>query len=248
MKGGVAFSSCQDGESFSKASHSLFTGLLSEGVGTLLLFGLSVYFLRLILGVTGMRLSCGESLLKGLSVLCMKESQVHFPKNAKVEAPLIWSVFLLILGFNLLGLIPVGFVISAQIYFVLPLALLLWASLVLKGLWEGRIFSKSLLLSSAAPRALALPLMLLELVGHFIRPLTLTARLSVNIMAGHILFKTLMAASYKAFLFKAWMGVGVYALAMLFFAAEIVVCFIQAYVFFILLSVYLNEYSAPTSS
>ena len=95
---------------------------------------------------------------------------------------------------------PGRFVFSAQLYFVFPLALVLWLRLVVKGFWEGRLLKKSIFLSSSIPRPLAYPFILLELLGHVIRPLTLSARLRVNIIAGHILFKTLLAARYKAFL------------------------------------------------
>nr|AKP99394.1 ATP synthase F0 subunit 6 [Lingula anatina] len=229
----------------SQKSHSLFSGFFFDGWSGFILAMVMIFVCLPLLKPMGFWSSSLQSAFKSLHQFSMDQTLLYVPKGSKSLAPFMSAIFLCMLFINLLSLTPLGVVYSAHIVITLPLAVVLWASLITMGFWNRRIFSSSEFLSSSIPRFLALPFACLEILGHIIRPLTLSARFSVNAMAGHIMYKSVLAYSAKLAKVSLLKGGLVFILSMLCFAAEICICFIQAYVFFILLNVYYNQYSAP---
>nr|QEG58647.1 ATP synthase F0 subunit 6 [Lingula anatina]BAD69577.1 ATP synthase subunit 6 [Lingula anatina] len=230
---------------YSEKSHSLFSGFFHDGWTGFFLAFLFILICMPMLKPTGIWMSCLQASFKSLHQFLMDQSLMYVPKGSKGVGPFLSGVFFCMLFINLVSLTPLGVVYSAHIVFTLPLAVVLWATLVLKGLWNGRVFLSSEFLSSSIPRFLAIPFACLEILGHIIRPLTLSARFSVNAMAGHIMYKSVLAYSAKLAKVSLLKGGLVFMLSMGCFAAEICICFLQAYVFFILLNVYFNQYSKP---
>lgn len=160
--------------------------------------------------------------------------------------PLIFSVFTFVLTCNLLGLIPwVGsFTPTSHVAVTLALALIVFTVVLGVGLVKHGLHFLTFFWPKGMAWPLALFIMPIEVVSFFIRPFTLAIRLFANMTAGHVLLKvfgTFVVAlgSFGAlpYVFGALPLVVNVALA----ALELLIAVIQAYVFALLASIYLND-------
>jgi len=155
-------------------------------------------------------------------------------------------VFLFILTANLTGLVPFCFTTTSHIIMVSFLALLANMAFIFIGLRQlGLLGFLSHFVPAGAPVALLPLITVIEIVSYLIRTFSLSLRLFANMMAGHILLFILATFMLKIFA-AAPVGAPLYALIMLVimlavYALETGICFIQAYVFLVLLSIYLND-------
>ena len=163
-------------------------------------------------------------------------------------APIITAVFFSVLFMNIPGIIPgMNLAGTAKPGFALVLAIFAWFVFVYAGIREVGLghFLKNSLFPPGVPKALYLLLTPIEAVSTFIiRPFTLFVRLLANMIAGHFLLAlTLSATNY--FLLQhlsAMSGLGIltFAAAFAFTLFEILVAFLQAYIFAVLTAVYVN--------
>ena len=148
------------------------------------------------------------------------------------------SFFVFIVINNFLGLAPYIFTATSHLTLTLSLALSLWIGLFTIAWVKTTQRSLAHLVPLGSPRALAPFMVLIELVRNIIRPITLSVRLAANIVAGHLLITlirrplTSCSSSVLPLIF-----VGLLLLSIL----ESAVALIQAYVFRVLSSLYLNE-------
>nr|YP_009827428.1 ATP synthase F0 subunit 6 [Hermissenda emurai]QIV24374.1 ATP synthase F0 subunit 6 [Hermissenda emurai] len=154
---------------------------------------------------------------------------------------LIFTLMGFILVSNLLGLIPFVYGTTSNIWVAASMALGCWGVLIVSGWTKYPAKSAAHLAPGGAPAPLVPLLVLIETVSVCIRPLTLMVRLIANISAGHIimgLIANALAASalhWEAFAFLVHVG---------YYMFEIFVCFIQAYVFSLLVKLYSEEHPA----
>lgn len=163
--------------------------------------------------------------------------------------PYIMTLFIFILFSNFLGLLPMAFTTTSHIAVTAVLAMLVWVSVTILGfVLHGFGFLKLFWLESA-PLALRPILMVIEVISYFVRPVSHSIRLAGNMMAGHAVIKV-FAAFAPMILISAGIGVVVTPLSILaitaIFALEVLVAFIQAYVFAILTCVYLKDALHPS--
>lgn len=151
------------------------------------------------------------------------------------------SVFLLILVLNLLGLIPMGYAVTGQFHFNATLSLALFFYVLVRYFSGLGLSFFYCFIPSGVPDALKPLLFLIEFSSFLLRPLSLSLRLFANMVAGHVLLHIFAGFSiafftlgYFPFLFSEISLFFIYTL-------ELLVCFLQAYVFFILYSIYLGE-------
>jgi len=151
-------------------------------------------------------------------------------------------VFFFILISNLLGLVPFCFTTTSHLIMVSFLALTANIAFVLIGFSKHGLSFLNYFIPSSAPRPLIPLITVIELVSYLLRTFSLSIRLFANMMAGHILLYIL--ASFVLRL----AGTGLFIAAFLplvlmvgVFALELGICFIQAYVFLVLLSIYLSD-------
>lgn len=140
---------------------------------------------------------------------------------------------------NLLGLTPFVYSISSSLWFASSLALIIWGLLIFS---EGTYSWKKTLahfVPSGSPAILIPFLILIEIVSVFIRPLTLTVRLIANIRAGHIVL-ALIANCLTSLNFPTLFIV--FTVSVFYNMFEVFVCFIQAYIFTLLLKLYRVEH------
>lgn len=136
--------------------------------------------------------------------------------------------FVLLAGFNLISIVCYSYPVTTTLGFNLSLALILWISSIL--FMVNKLHLVRAILPSNSPWYLASFLCLVELIRIGVRPITLCFRLLANLRAGHVLL-TLICK----------IPLGLWSLGTLFGVLELIVSFVQAFVFLILTTVYLEE-------
>jgi F-type H+-transporting ATPase subunit a len=155
--------------------------------------------------------------------------------------PYVLTLFLFILFANLLGLIPMSFTTTSHVAVTVVLALFVFLGVTLLGFARKGVGFLSMFWVSSAPLALRPVLAVIEVISYFVRPVSHSIRLAGNMMAGHAVIKVFAG-------FAAVLGVGavlpIAAIAAV-YGLELLVAFIQAYVFTILTCVYLKDALHP---
>lgn len=156
--------------------------------------------------------------------------------------PYIMTLFLFILFTNLLALIPASFAPTSHIAVTAVMALGVFFTVTAIGFYKhGAHFLKLFWVASAPTVALRIVLAVIEVISYFVRPLSHSVRLAGNMMAGHAVLKVFAG-------FAGALGVGAFipilAITAI-YGLELMVAFIQAYVFAILTCVYLNDALHP---
>lgn len=163
-------------------------------------------------------------------------------RSSKYQVGTLWlsCIFLYILRLNFLGLTPLIYRLTTNIWFNSSLALIIWRTFLLSGYVKDIIQSLAHLVPSGSPLLLIPFLVLIETISILIRPLTLTVRLLANISAGHIIL-TLISTVLSTSLTLLPLSI-ILILLRRYQLFEIFVCIIQAYIFTLLLSLYLAEH------
>jgi len=162
--------------------------------------------------------------------------------------PLIFSLFMFICVSNLVGIIPYAFTISSQIVVTATLALLVFFIVLIYGLYKNGLKFFKIFVPSGIPIFVLPVVVFIEIFSFFLRPISHSVRLFANMLAGHIAlavfasFIPMLAGLGIAGYFGAVLPLGmVIALS----ALELLVAFLQAYVFTILTVIYINDAIHP---
>lgn len=158
--------------------------------------------------------------------------------------PLIFTIFIIVLMGNVLGLIPYSFTYTSHIVVTFALAAIVFFSVVILGLMRHGTHFFSLFLPPGVPMWLWPLIIPIELISFLIRPVTLSVRLFANMMAGHLMLKVFAGFSV-AMIGAGAVGVVGSAFPMLFntvlTAFEFLIALIHAYVFTVLSCIYLKD-------
>ncbi|MCY1126825.1 F0F1 ATP synthase subunit A [Frigidibacter sp. RF13] len=161
--------------------------------------------------------------------------------------PYIFTLFVFIAFSNFLGLLPGAFTTTSHVAVTAVMAVMVFLFVTILGFAKNGLHFLGLFWVSSAPLALRPILAVIELISYFVRPVSHSIRLAGNMMAGHAVIKV-FAAFAPLVLFSA-VGYAVTPLSILaivaMYALEILVAFIQAYVFTILTCVYLRDALHP---
>nr|YP_010957282.1 ATP synthase F0 subunit 6 [Albatrossia pectoralis]WMY90583.1 ATP synthase F0 subunit 6 [Albatrossia pectoralis] len=170
-------------------------------------------------------------------------SQLFLPlsTNSHKWAPLFASLMIFLFSINLLGLLPYTFTPTTQLSLNLGLAIPLWLSTVLIGLRNQPTHTFGHFLPEGTPTLLIPVLIIIENISLVIRPIALGVRLTANLTAGHLLIHLVSSAVFT--LLPTMTSVAILTAILLFLLTllELAVAMIQAYVFVLLLSLYLQE-------
>jgi F-type H+-transporting ATPase subunit a len=163
--------------------------------------------------------------------------------KAKPFIPFVFTIFSYIFFCNLLGLVPTSLTVTAHLVVNFALAAGLIAVVIIAGLKKHGFHFLKLFVPGGVPFWLLPIITMIEIVSFFIRPCSLAIRLFANMMAGHILLKILagMAASLVPTGWLVSTAVFPVMLNIIILIFELVVAFLQAYIFSILASVYLRD-------
>ncbi|MGE0613204.1 MAG: F0F1 ATP synthase subunit A [Hyphomicrobiales bacterium] len=152
--------------------------------------------------------------------------------------PFVFSLFMFILFANMLGMIPYSFTVTSHIIVTFAMALAVFIGVTLIGFARHGIGFLKFFVPSGVP-ALLLPLLVvIEVISYLTRPISLSVRLFANMMAGHTMLKVFGAFVVGLGVLGGWAPL---AFMVAFTGLEILVAFLQAYVFAILTCIYLND-------
>ncbi|MBF0370759.1 MAG: F0F1 ATP synthase subunit A [Magnetococcales bacterium] len=158
--------------------------------------------------------------------------------EAKRYFPYIFGLFLLVMGCNLIGLIPGSFTATSQLAVTGTLAMGVFIFATGLGFKRHGAHYLHFFVPSGLPKLL-LPLMVpIEIISYLARPVSLSVRLFANMTAGHTVLAVLFFFSATLPWFGNWLPFG---FAVIFTAVEIFIGIIQAYIFTILTCVYIND-------
>jgi F-type H+-transporting ATPase subunit a len=162
--------------------------------------------------------------------------------------PYFFFTFWFILLSNIFGLLPYGFTVTGHIIMTFFLAFSFNLSFFLYGVSNHGLKFFLLFLPKGSPVALLPLLVVIEVLSYLLRTLSLSIRLFANMMAGHTLM-FILSSFMLSFLALGFLGIfpmfAVFVLLFCIFALEVGIAFLQAYVFVILLSIYLKDGVAP---
>ncbi|MET0155951.1 MAG: F0F1 ATP synthase subunit A [Rickettsiales bacterium] len=151
--------------------------------------------------------------------------------------PMIFSVFIFVLFCNLLGLIPGAFTATSHISMTFALAVAMFVVLNVYGVARHGMKFFTLFLPHGTPIVFAPLIVVIELFSYLVRPVSLSIRLAANMIAGHTMLKVVAGFVPKLGLFG-FVPIG-FLVALTGF--ELFVAVLQAYIFSLLLCVYLND-------
>nr|WAB69857.1 ATP synthase F0 subunit 6 [Osteocephalus aff. helenae DO-2022] len=169
--------------------------------------------------------------------------QIFTPLNTPGHkwALILASLMIFLLGMNLLGLLPYTFTPTTQLSLNLGLAIPLWLATVAIGFRNQLTASLGHFLPEGTPTLLIPILIIIETISLFIRPMALGVRLTANLTAGHLLIHLISSATMALLFSSPIVSALTFATLLLLTILEIAVAMIQAYVFVLLLSLYLQE-------
>nr|YP_009990940.1 ATP synthase F0 subunit 6 [Oceanodroma tethys]QNN84306.1 ATP synthase F0 subunit 6 [Oceanodroma tethys] len=176
-----------------------------------------------------------------LSHLITKQLMTPLNKKGHKWALILTSLMLMLLTINLLGLLPYTFTPTTQLSMNMALAFPLWLATLLTGLRNQPSASLGHLLPEGTPTPLIPALIMIETTSLLIRPLALGVRLTANLTAGHLLIQLISTATTALLFSMPTVSVITTLILLLLTILEIAVAMIQAYVFVLLLSLYLQE-------
>ena len=162
--------------------------------------------------------------------------------------PFVLSLFMFILMSNVVGIIPYTFTVTSHIIITVALAVTVFLTVVIYGLWKNGLHFFNLFLPSGIPSLMAPMIVVIELLSFLSRPISHSVRLFANMLAGHILLKIVggfVAALGSIGILGAIGAVAPLALTVALTALELLVAVLQAYVFTILTCIYLNDALHP---
>jgi F-type H+-transporting ATPase subunit a len=163
--------------------------------------------------------------------------------------PFVFSIFMFVLFCNVIGLVPYFFTVTSQIVITAALALTIILLVILYGFYKNGLKFLGLFVPQGVPGYLLPLVVAIEVMSFLSRPISLSVRLFGNMLAGHITLKVfasfiLMLGAYGI---VGWAGAVIpFAMTVALTALEILIAFLQAYVFAILTCMYLNDALHPS--
>ena len=217
--------------SYTNSSHAVFITVL-------------VSFLFLKLGIENAKIipSYWQSVVELFYLFIVDIVKQQAGNKAVKYFPLIFTTFMFILFSNLIGLVPENFTSTSHIIVTFTLSLSFNIGFLLIGFITYGIHYLWFFVPSGAPKGLLPLIVVIEVVSYCLRPFSLAIRLFANMMAGHTLLYILSSfvialGQTKYFV----LGLLPFILVAAVIYLEIGIAFLQAYVFAILLTIYLND-------
>jgi F-type H+-transporting ATPase subunit a len=162
--------------------------------------------------------------------------------------PLVFTIFMFILLANLIGFIPYSFTVTSHIIITVALALIVFFTVIIVGIKEHGLHFFKLFVPSGVPIYILPLVVAIEIISFLSRPLSHSVRLFANMLAGHITlnvfggFVVMLLGAAGAVKF---ISVLPFAMTIGLDALELLVAFLQAYVFAMLTCMYLNDALHP---
>lgn len=168
--------------------------------------------------------------------------------EGKKYFPFVFSVFMFVLFGNLLGMLPYAFTFTSHIAVTLALAVVVFLTVTVIAIARHGMHFFSYFFPEGAPVWLAPIIIPVEVISYFSRVVSLSVRLFANMLAGHITVKVFagLVVALGALGIGGWIGAILpLAMTVAITALEVLVAFLQAYVFTVLTCMYLNDAIHP---
>jgi F-type H+-transporting ATPase subunit a len=159
-------------------------------------------------------------------------------KKAKPYFSFIFSLFIFILFCNMVGMLPYSFTVTSHIIVTLTFAIFIFIGVSILGFVIHGFKYLKIFVPSGVPVILLPMITIIEIISYLSRPLSLSVRLFANMMAGHTMLKVFGGFVISLGLIGGWLPLG-FSVALT--GLEILIAFLQAYVFAILTCIYLND-------
>ena len=151
--------------------------------------------------------------------------------------PFVFTLFMFILVLNLIGLIPYTFTVTSHILVTFALAAMVFVVVTAIGFARHGLGYLRLFVPEGVPIWLMPLIVPIELISYLIRPVSLSVRLFANMMAGHTMLKVFAGFVVSLGIF----GIAPLLFTIAFTGLEVVVAFLQAFIFAVLTCIYLND-------
>nr|AFN01470.1 ATP synthase F0 subunit 6 [Canis lupus familiaris]AFN01626.1 ATP synthase F0 subunit 6 [Canis lupus familiaris]AHA52638.1 ATP synthase F0 subunit 6 [Canis lupus familiaris]AWW03064.1 ATP synthase F0 subunit 6 [Canis lupus dingo]WCJ53120.1 ATP synthase F0 subunit 6 [Canis lupus dingo] len=181
------------------------------------------------------------SIQQWLIQLTSKQMLAIHNQKGQTWALMLMSLILFISSTNLLGLLPHSFTPTTQLSMNLGMAIPLWAGTVITGFRYKTKASLAHFLPQGTPLPLIPMLVVIETISLLIQPMALAVRLTANITAGHLLIHLIGGATLALINISATTAFITFIILILLTILEFAVALIQAYVFTLLVSLYLHD-------
>ena len=158
--------------------------------------------------------------------------------KAKPYFAFIFSLFMFVLFCNMFGMIPYTFTVTSHIIVTFVLASFIFIGVTIIGFIKHGFGYLKLFVPSGVPVVLLPLIVVIEIISYLSRPISLSVRLFANMMAGHTMMKVFGGFVISLGIVGGWLPLG-FSVALT--GLEILVAFLQAYVFAILTCIYLND-------
>ena len=158
--------------------------------------------------------------------------------KAKPYFPFIFSLFVFVLFCNMIGMLPYAFTVTSHIIVTLVMAIFIFVAVTIIGFLNHGFKYLKIFVPSGVPVALLPLITVIEIISYLSRPVSLSVRLFANMMAGHTMLKVFGSFVISLGLLGGWLPLS-FSVALT--GLEILVAFLQAYVFAILTCIYLND-------
>ena len=158
--------------------------------------------------------------------------------KAKPYFAFIFSLFMFVLFCNMFGMIPYTFTVTSHIIVTFVLASFIFIGVTIIGFIKHGFGYLKLFVPSGVPVVLLPLIVVIEIISYLSRPISLSVRLFANMMAGHTMMKVFGGFVISLGLVGGWLPLS-FSVALT--GLEILVAFLQAYVFAILTCIYLND-------
>ncbi len=158
--------------------------------------------------------------------------------SAKIFFPFIFTLFMFVLFCNMIGMIPYSFTVTSHIIVTFMLAMIVFIGVTVIGFIKHGAKYLELFVPKGVPIALLPLIVIIEIISYLSRPVSLSVRLFANMMAGHTMLKVFGGFVISLGLLGGWLPLS-FSVALT--GLEILIAFLQAYVFAILTCIYLND-------
>ena len=193
-----------------------------------------------------------QVMVEGITGFVTSMIDANIGPEGRKYLPWVFTVFIFILFANLMGMMPFGvipgihpFTVTSQFTITGILAIISFSIVLIVGFWRHGLHFFSLFVPKGTPWPLLIVIVPIEFISFLVRPFSLALRLFVAMIAGHILVKVFGSFVVSGLNAEGLMGPGIALLSFVFIAGvsalELLVCAIQAYVFALLTSLYIND-------
>jgi F-type H+-transporting ATPase subunit a len=198
-----------------------------------------VFGLFLLIRTTGLRLVPGkmQSIAEMFLLFLRGLVDDFIGKEERKFFPFVAALFFFILSCNMIGLIPGSYTITSQLVVTGTFAIFIFVMTLFIGFGRHGLHFLSILVPAGIPKILIPMMVVIEIISMLARPFSLAVRLFANMTAGH----TILAVLFGMALSLPWIGLLPFGFTVAINGLELMVAFIQAYIFTTLTCFYIGD-------